>query len=94
MPRSNDVLPSELTPDMPVIVTGVSQGQLLPIEQWPRGEIPSQEFPNLAAAQKVFPDLALKRCGARFEGPTVDTVKGSVYTRFDSQAVWDRLAGR
>jgi len=83
---------TDLTPEMPVLVTGVVAGQIVPVDQWPRREIPSQEFSNLAEAQKVFPDLALNRSSSRFEGPIVDHCGECVYTRFDSLAVVERLS--
>ena len=63
---------TDLTPEMPVHVTGVVAGQIVPVTAWPNGEIPSQEFPNLAEAQRVFSDLSLNRTSKRFVGPIVD----------------------
>jgi hypothetical protein len=83
---------ADLTPDMPVIVTGVVQGQIVPVDQCPNGEIPAQEFPNLAEAQQLFPDLDLKGSSKRFNGPTVDKHRGRWRSRFDSSAVYERLS--
>ena len=83
---------TDLTPDMPVIVTGVVGGQIVPADQWPKGEIPAQEFPNLAEAQKLFPDLDLKHSSKHFHGPFVDEHRGRVRSRFDSPAVFERLS--
>jgi hypothetical protein len=83
----------DLTPEMPVLVTGVIAGRIVSVDQWPKGEIPSQEFSTLADAQKVFPDLALNRSGKRFRGPVVERLQKGICTRFDSFAVFERLSG-
>ena len=79
---------TDLTPEMPVHVTGVVAGQIVPVNKWPQGEIPSQEFPNMAEAQRVFPNLSLNRSSKRI----VDKIGGSVCTRFDSFDVYERLS--
>ena len=83
---------SDLTPEMPVLVTGVIDGQIVPVEHWPGRRIPSQEFETLAEAQEVFPDLDLRHASKRFVGPLVDTNEGRPWSRFDSLAVFDRLS--
>lgn len=83
---------SDLTPDTPVLVTGVIDGRIVPFEHWPERKIPSQEFANLAEAQEVFPDLGLRHTSKRFAGPLVDKNKGTLCTRFDSHAVFDMLS--
>src|SRR5262249_7215226 len=87
-----DFTSADLTPEMPVIVTGVVRGQIVPVDQWPNGEIPAQEFPNLAEAQLLFPDLDLKGSSNRFNGPTIDIHRGRLRSRFDSWAVFERLS--
>lgn len=83
----------ELTPEMPVLVTGVIAGRIVPVDQWPnKREIPAQEFLTLADAQKVFPDLALKHSSKRFWGPIVDECQHGICTRFDSLDVFERLS--
>jgi hypothetical protein len=87
-----DLISADLTPDMPVIVTGVVQGQIVPVNQWPNREIPAQEFHNLAEAQQLFPDLDLKGSSKRFSGPTIDIHRGRLRSRFDSADVYERLS--
>ena len=85
---------ADLTPEMPVIVTGVIAGRIVPPDQWPtsRGEIPAQEFTNLAEAQKVFPDLNLNRSSKRFWGPLAEQHQQGIRARFDSLDVFERLS--
>jgi len=88
-----DFISADLTPDMPVIVTGVVQGQIVPVDKWPNfRKIPTQEFPNLAEAQQLFPDLDLKGSSKRFNGPTIDIHRGRLRSRFDSSDVYERLS--
>jgi len=84
---------ADLTPEMPVIATGVIAGRIVPPDQWPnRAEIPAQEFTNLAEAQKVFPDLSLDRPSKRFFGPMPDKLQQSICTRYDTLDVFERLS--
>jgi hypothetical protein len=89
--------PRDLTPEMPVIVVGVENGEVVPRKKWksdPRwGQIiPSQEFSTLAEAQRVFPDIDLPGSSERFAGPTVDERDGKPCSRFDTHEVWTMLS--
>ena len=90
--------PEDLTPEMPVIVVGVENGEVVPRKKWPtdsrRGKvIPSQEFSTLAEAQRVFPDIDLS-CSRdeRLIGPTVDKKDGKPCSRFETHEVWNMLS--
>ena len=84
----------DLTPETPVIVGGVKNGQIMPQDQWEYGQFeryaPSQEFANLAEAQKAFPSLALKlSANSGFVGPTVDMREGKLWSTFYTIEHWN-----
>lgn len=79
----------DLTPDMTVVVVGVTDGRSIPREKWPVNNFPRQVFANLAAAQVVFPDLNLNSSSHGLNGPMVGVHQGVMCTQFETQAVTD-----
>jgi hypothetical protein len=90
--------PQDLTPEMPVIVLGVENGEVVPRKKWTTDSrwgkiIPRQEFSTLAEAQRVFPNIDLP-CSRdeRLTGPTVDEKDGKPCSRFETHEVWNMLS--
>ena len=74
------------TPEMPVVVFGVDDGNLVPQGRWQGGYAPKQEFLDLADAQKAFPDLSMDCTdNTRFVGPHLDSRAGRERMRFDTR---------
>jgi hypothetical protein len=69
---------TETDPSYPVQVVGVMNGKITPDG---RGY---QEFPNLAAAQAVFPDLDPNRNGKRFTWAMRGEIEGQPATRYET----------
>jgi hypothetical protein len=90
--------PQELTPEMPVIVLGVENGEVVPRKKWTTDSrwgkiIPRQEFSSLAEAQRVFPNIdLLSSRDERLTGPTVDEKDGKPCSRFETHEVWNMLS--
>ena len=78
------------TPEMPVLIVGVRDGEIIAQSQWERGYAPKQEFANLAEAQKAFPDLNLDCTdNPRFAGAVVQYRKGEAWARFDTREYYN-----